>query len=230
MPVSLFGMLPITTDRQRFTYVGPIPQPWLPTVLRLTVATLPHGLVTRRSSGGNVVPDASHPGVTPDARPGRVPVAEHRIFLFPDQYTCDLVSHVRGRRRAQVCGRSGAQLCGAPWRPRHKEGCRQSLSPGGIGCSRRVPRGDTRQSGACIIDGVFERLDDGQMRFRQAQSTDAKRCRCHQRAGASPGAALVRPPPPARRPRHARLDQQRRLTRSIGVHIQPQRSHLQSFA
>jgi hypothetical protein len=101
MPVSLFGMLPITTHRQRFTYVGPIPQPWLPTVLRLTVATSPHGSVTRRSSGGHVVPDASHPGVTPDARPGRVPVAEHRIFLFPDQYTCDLVSHVRGRRRRE---------------------------------------------------------------------------------------------------------------------------------
>ena len=99
MPVSHFGMLPITTAQQRFTYVGPIPQPWLPTVLRLTVATLPHGSVARGSSGGNIVPDASHPGVTPNARSGRVPVAEHRIFIFPDQYTCDFVSHVPGRRR-----------------------------------------------------------------------------------------------------------------------------------
>ena len=31
------------------------------------------------------------PGVTPDARPGTVPVAEHRIVL--DKYSCDLVSH-----------------------------------------------------------------------------------------------------------------------------------------
>ena len=92
MPTSLFGMLPITTAQQRFTYVGPIPQPWLPTVLRLTVATLPHGSVARGSSGGYVVPDASHPGVTPDARPGTVPVAEHRIVL--DKYSCDFVSHL----------------------------------------------------------------------------------------------------------------------------------------
>ncbi len=108
MPISLFGMFPITTAQQRFTYVGPIPQPWLPTVLRLTVATLPHGSVARGSSGGYVVPDASHPGVTPNARSGRVPVAEHRIFIFPDQYTCDFVSHVRGRGRARTDCRSGA--------------------------------------------------------------------------------------------------------------------------
>jgi hypothetical protein len=57
-----------------------------------------------------------------------------------------------------------------------------------------------------------------------------KGCRRHQRAGASPGAASVRPPPPARRSRHARLYQQRLLTRSIGVHIQPLRSRLQSSA
>ena len=80
MPTSLFGMFPITTAQQRFTYVGPIPQPWLPTVSRLTVATLPHGSVARGSSEGYVVPDASHPGVTPNAWSGRVPVAEYRIF------------------------------------------------------------------------------------------------------------------------------------------------------
>ena len=108
-------MLPITTAQQRFTYVGPIPQPWLPTVLRLTVATLPHGSVARGSSGGYVVPDASHPGVTPNARSGRVPVAEHRIFIFPDQYTCDFVSHVRGRRRR---GRMAGVAKGSMWTAR----------------------------------------------------------------------------------------------------------------
>ena len=150
MPVSLFGMLSVTTPQQWFTSVGHTLQPELPTTMRLAVATSPRGSVARLSGGGHTVPSASHPGVTPDARPGRVPVAEHRIFIFPDKYACDFVSHVRGRRRAQVCGRSGAQLCGAPWRPRHKEGCRQSLSPGGIGCSRRVPRGDTRHSAAAV--------------------------------------------------------------------------------
>ena len=66
-----------------------------------------------------------------------------------------------------MCGRSGAQLCGAPRRPRHKEGCRQSPSPGGTGCYRRVSRGDPRHPGVCIIDRVFERVDNGQMRLRQ---------------------------------------------------------------
>ncbi len=42
---------------------------------------------------GYIVPGAPHPRVTPDARPGRVPVAEHRIIL--DKYSCDLVSHAR---------------------------------------------------------------------------------------------------------------------------------------
>ncbi len=40
---------------------------------------------------GYIVPGAPHPEVTPSARPGRVPVAEHRIV--PDKYSCDLVSH-----------------------------------------------------------------------------------------------------------------------------------------
>ncbi len=105
MPVSLFGMLPITTTRQRFTSVGHILQPQLPTALRLAVATSPRGSAARLSGGGYSVPSASHPGVTPNARPGRVPVAEHRIFMLPDQYTCDLVSHVPGRcRRVRMAG------------------------------------------------------------------------------------------------------------------------------
>jgi hypothetical protein len=99
MPVSPFGMLPITTAQQRFTYVGHILQPQLPTAARLAVATSPHGSVARLSGGGDSVPSASHPGVTPSARLGRVPVAEHRIFVFPDKYACDFVSHVPGRRR-----------------------------------------------------------------------------------------------------------------------------------
>ena len=156
MPISLFGMLPITTAQQRFTYVGHIPQPWLPTVLRLTVATLPHGSVTRGSSGGYVVPDASHPRVTPDARPGRVPVAEHRIFMFPDQYTCDLVSHVRGRRRARTDFRSGGGVCfpepaekickgirHAAGRPRHKTVRRREASSRSAGAHPRGSRADT---------------------------------------------------------------------------------------
>ena len=81
MPVSLFGMLPITTARQRFTCVGHILQPQLPTAVRLAVATSPHGSVARLSGGGYSVPSASHPGVTPNARLGRVPVAEHRISI-----------------------------------------------------------------------------------------------------------------------------------------------------
>ena len=41
---------------------------------------------------GYIVPRAPHPGVTPDARPGRVLVTEHQII--PDKYSCTLVSHV----------------------------------------------------------------------------------------------------------------------------------------
>jgi len=81
MPVSLFGMFPITTARQRFTSVGHILQPQLPTALRLAVATSPHGSVARLSGGGYSVPSASHLEVTPNARLGRVPVAEHRILI-----------------------------------------------------------------------------------------------------------------------------------------------------
>jgi len=150
-------MLPITTHRQRFTYVGPIPQPWLPTVLRLTVATLPHGLVTRRSSGGHVVPDASHPGVTHDARPGRVPVAEHRIFMFPDQYTCDLVSHVRGRRRARTDFRSGAGVCFPEPAEKICKGIRHAVQPF-VGVRRSQHR-------AC--DGVAKRTDAGRTGAQQ---------------------------------------------------------------
>ena len=53
---------------------------------------------------------ASHPGVTPNARPGRVPVAEHRIFVFLDKYACDLVSHWRAKRRRVVPGSREARL------------------------------------------------------------------------------------------------------------------------
>ena len=81
MPVSLFGMVPITTAQQRFTCVDPILQPQLPTAVRLAVATFPRGSAARPSGGGYSVPSASHPRVTPNARPGRVPVAEHRIFV-----------------------------------------------------------------------------------------------------------------------------------------------------
>ena len=105
MPISPFGMLLLTTAQQRFTYVSHILQPQLPIALRLTVATSPHGSVARLSGGGYSVPNASHPGVTPNARLGRVPVAEHRIFSFPDKYACDLVSHWRAKRRRVVPGR-----------------------------------------------------------------------------------------------------------------------------
>jgi hypothetical protein len=93
MPASLFGMLSVTTPQQWFTYVGRTLQPELPTAMRLAVATSPRGSVALLSGGGHSVPDASHPGVTPNARPGRVPAAEHRIFMFPDKYACDFVSH-----------------------------------------------------------------------------------------------------------------------------------------
>jgi len=62
----------------------------------------PHGSVARLSGGGYSVLSASHPGVTPNARLGRVPVAEHRIFDFPDKYACDLVSHVPSRSTCNV--------------------------------------------------------------------------------------------------------------------------------
>jgi hypothetical protein len=107
MPVSPFGMLLLTTSQQRFTCVGHILQPQLPTATRLAVATSPHGSVARLSGGGYSVPSASHPGVTPNARPGRVPVAEHRIFDFPDKYACDFVSHWKAKRRPAVPGRRG---------------------------------------------------------------------------------------------------------------------------
>ena len=100
MPISLLGMLLLTTSQQRFTCVGHILQPQLPTAARLAVATSPHGSVARLSGGGYSVPSASHPRVTPSARPGRVPVAEHRIFIFPDKYACDFVSHWRANARA----------------------------------------------------------------------------------------------------------------------------------
>ena len=160
-------MLPITTLRQRFTYVGPIPQPWLPTVLRLTVVTLPHGLVTRRSSGGHVVPDASHPGVAPDARPGRVPVAEHRIFMFPDQYTCDLVSHVRGRCRARTDFRSGGGVCFPEPAEKICKGIRHGVQPfvGGVGLGSRFvePCSDRRAAAAekslsAVLESLRQRI------------------------------------------------------------------------
>ena len=132
MPVSLFGMLPITTDRQRFTYVGPIPQPWLPTVLRLAVATSPHGSVARRSSGGNVVPDASHPGVTPDARPGRVPVAEHRIF-------CSLIN-----TRATSCRTSPVGV-GAGVLPQWRRGDRPGAGGGDMQSASETPSSHSRR-------------------------------------------------------------------------------------
>jgi hypothetical protein len=109
MPISLLGMLLLTTSQQRFTCVGHILQPQLPTAARLAVATSPHGSVARLSGGGYSVPSASHPGVTPSARPGRVPVAEHRIFIFPDKYACDFVSHWRAKRRQVVRGRGRAR-------------------------------------------------------------------------------------------------------------------------
>jgi len=104
MPISLLGMLLLTTSQQRFTCVGHILQPQLPTAARLAVATSPHGSVARLSGGGYSVPSASHPRVTPSARPGRVPVAEHRIFIFPDKYACDFVSHWRAKRGRVVPG------------------------------------------------------------------------------------------------------------------------------
>ena len=94
MPISPFGMLLLTTAQQRFTCVSHILQPQLPTAVRLAVATSPRGSVARLSGGGYSVPSASHPGVAPNARPGRVPAAEHRILLFfLDKYACDFVSH-----------------------------------------------------------------------------------------------------------------------------------------
>jgi hypothetical protein len=104
MPISLLGMLLLTTARQRFTCVSRILQPQLPTAVRLAVATAPCSLVARLSGGGYSVPSASDPGVTPNARLGRVPVAEHRIYIL-DKYACDLVSHWRAKRRPIVPGR-----------------------------------------------------------------------------------------------------------------------------
>jgi hypothetical protein len=115
-------MLPITTTRQRFTSVGHILQPQLPTALRLAVTTSPHGSAARLSGGGYSVPSASHLGVAPDARPGRVPVAEHRIFDFPDKYACDFVSHVRDRCRARACGRSDVGAGGPEAGEGHMQG------------------------------------------------------------------------------------------------------------
>ena len=129
MPISLFGMLPITTAQQRFTFVGHILQPQLPTALRLAVATSPRGSVARLSGGGDIVPGASHPGVTPNARPGRVPVAEHRIYAFPDKYACDLVSHVPGRRRrGRVAGVAKGRETRSQ-RRQHAERVRDTVKP-----------------------------------------------------------------------------------------------------
>jgi hypothetical protein len=123
-------MLPLTMGRWRFTYVSHVPQPQLPTTTRLAVATSPRGSVVRLSGGGYGVPGASHPGATPDARLGRVPVAEHRIVVL-DQYACDLVSHGPGRRR---CGRmagvgQGTERSRSRRRASrgHKGGCRAQL-------------------------------------------------------------------------------------------------------
>ena len=98
----------VTTAQRRFRYLGHTLQPQLPTATRLAVTTAPHGLVARLSGGGYSVPSASHPGVSPDARPGRVPVAEHRISDFPDKYTCNLVSH----HYSQFCFRFDHHACG----------------------------------------------------------------------------------------------------------------------
>jgi len=74
-------MLLLTTAQQRFTYVSHILQPQLPTAVRLAVATSLRSSVARLSGGGDSVPSASHLRVTPNARLGRVPVAEHRISI-----------------------------------------------------------------------------------------------------------------------------------------------------
>ncbi len=147
MPVSHFGMFPITTTQQRFTSVGHILQPQLPTASRLAVTASPHGSAARLSGGGYSVPSASHPGVTPNARPGRVPVAEHRIFNFPDKYACDLVSHVRGRRRARADFRSGGGVCFPKPAEKICKGIRHAVEPleGGVGL------------GVCLVESSSDR-------------------------------------------------------------------------
>ena len=90
-PVSPFGLFPMTTARRRSTSVDHTFQPWLPTALRLAVAVSPRDLTAGPEDRGFVVPEASHPGVTTDARSGRVPVAEHRIVR--DKCLHDFVSH-----------------------------------------------------------------------------------------------------------------------------------------
>ena len=106
MPVSLFGMLSVTTPQQWFTSVGHTLQPQLPTAMRLAVATSPRGSVARLSGGGHSVPDASHPRVTPSARPGRVPAAERRISLI------SLIN-----THATSCRTSGSRVVLPPPRP-----------------------------------------------------------------------------------------------------------------
>jgi len=163
MPISLLGMLLLTTSQQRFTCVGHILQPQLPTAARLAVATSPHGSVARLSGGGYSVPSASHPGVTPDARPGRVPMAEHRIFMFPDQYTCDLVSHVRGRCRGRTDFRSGGGVCFPEPAEKICKGIRHAVQPfvGGVGLGGRFveSRSDRRAAAAKMsLSAVLESL------------------------------------------------------------------------
>jgi hypothetical protein len=105
-----FGMLPLTTPQQRFTFVNHLLQPQHPTAMRLAATTSPHGSVVSVLGGGYSVPSASHPGVTPNARLGRVLVAEHRIRNFPDKYACDLVSQTQTDLRYGVVRVTAEQL------------------------------------------------------------------------------------------------------------------------
>lgn len=77
-----------------------------------------------------VVPEASHPGSTPHARPGRVPVAEHRVtcwlhktppFLSDDSYLCDIVSQreVSWAGATQVDGVDAAKRIHKDYRRSH---------------------------------------------------------------------------------------------------------------
>ena len=73
-------------------------------LVRLAVAASPRGSAAGPLDRGYIVPGASHLGVTPDARPGTVPMTEHRILL--DKYSCDLVSHETRPRSARAGCRS----------------------------------------------------------------------------------------------------------------------------
>jgi hypothetical protein len=137
MPVSLFGMLLFTTSQQRFTSVGHILQPQLPTATRLAVATAPHGLVARLSGGGYSVPSASHPRVTPNARLGRVPVAEHRISI-------SLIN-----TRATSCRTSGSRVALPPPRPLRT---RRASFPAPGSSLGKAPRSTRRADNARLHD------------------------------------------------------------------------------